>query len=167
MHITLKCKFVYLSKFRFFYLCLGEKNMHTWEDFVSGEHNLCSCHDAPCCSLLTALSIAAATVSSAAWEICCFPERLRRLCKPTSCGSLASPVARAGTQLGHIHICLSRSLRMSVRLLSASITQLCRNPQKTQGLQDYWRQITWKLLDILPFLPYRIKFIDCWKLCDS
>lgn len=40
------------------------------------------------------------------------PERLRRLCKPTSCGSVSSPAVRAGRRLGHIHICLSRSSRM-------------------------------------------------------
>lgn len=84
MHITLKCRFLHLSGLCFLYLVpRWERYMHTWEDFVSCEHYLCSCHHTPCCSLLMGLDITPATVSFAVCEICWFPERLGRLCKPT------------------------------------------------------------------------------------
>lgn len=42
--LSLNCRFLHLSKLCFLYL------VPWWEDFVSCEHYLCSCHRTPCCS---------------------------------------------------------------------------------------------------------------------
>lgn len=166
MRISLKCRF--FTSFQVMFSVLGAVVrglclLRALSVFLSSHALLLS--------MLMLLDMAPATVSSAACEICWFPERLGRLCKPTppqpfglSCceswdaaGSQSHLPQPELTSERATASCEHQAAVREIHVIGGIDTHKLwgRSVQKYVGLTSIWVYILRKLFDVLPFLSYR------------